>query len=587
MRRALHFPVLLALSARCLQQSRAKLIVDTPLDTLNVACPILDGHQASHNNCSRAFLVSTTCVESWAVEREHLTQTIVPCPAGRPGMCTDFTVTWCNNSVYPEKGGCYRSEYAHTGLMKYAEYWFGFSLWLPRDYSVDVGSIHFQVHGNPNADVHEAHRNPMFSLQTDPKSGGNWQMLARGDPRRNITPANRTYEWEHAADLGPARLGEWEHFVYHTLYSHSANGFIELWRNGKQLVHLTETGTAYFDDQGPYFKFGIYASSWGTMLRPPPLNASTNVVVYGGLKQGDHTSSYSEVDTAHPSASTAPGLSLKTTDDEAVPARQYDRAAVQDSTYCPWWFTHWLNVENVKNGAVAQITNRTVARPGCMSPCVYNIAMNETTGRAVLVNQSRLDAIQLATSMLHEAQPSIKVVPLVGLANVTVADAMFSRSEEMISELLAHAKQYSFDGFNLDFEFAEVNDGSVAAGFVDRYNLFLTQLTRALHRARLESWVNCNSSFVDTGVDRFTNGVYTTNDTQFELQLRRLVYGVPEAQMFRFAVGLDSNDVKLSPSQLQWRLRLATSLGIKLLLQWTWPGPDWWASSIQRNFLDL
>ncbi len=158
----------------------------------------------------------------------------------------------------------------------------------------------FQIHGNPNFDVHEAHRNPMFSLLTIPGPSGivSWQMRARGDPRRNITQPNRTYEWDHTADLGTVRLGMWEHFVYHTKFSYAADGFVELWRNGEKMVSLTDTGTAYNDDKGPYFKFGIYSASWGVMDTPPPTNMSSNVVIFGGLKHGDKNSSYAEVDTS-------------------------------------------------------------------------------------------------------------------------------------------------------------------------------------------------------------------------------------------------------------------------------------------------
>ena len=81
---------------------------------------------------------------------DHLSQTLVPCPAPRTGNCTRFSVEWCNNTMAPAKGGCYRSEYAHTGMMEYAEYWFGFSLLLPDDYNVGIDSIHFQVrHPSP------------------------------------------------------------------------------------------------------------------------------------------------------------------------------------------------------------------------------------------------------------------------------------------------------------------------------------------------------------------------------------------------------------------------------------------------------
>ena len=138
----------------------------------------------------------------------------------------------------------------------------------------------------------------MFALLTDHRSG-HWLAHARGDPRRNITYANRTYRWDRTADLGAARPGEWEHWVYHTRYTFAADGFVELWRNGELVVSWAQTGTAYNDDKGPYFKLGIYSASWGMRPGPPPANESANVVVYGGIKQGDRDSSYDEVDTSH------------------------------------------------------------------------------------------------------------------------------------------------------------------------------------------------------------------------------------------------------------------------------------------------
>ena len=73
-------------------------------------------------------------------------------------------------------------------------------------------------------------------------------LQSRGDPRRNITQPNRTYEWYHKADLGAVRLGQWEHFVCHIKFVYdSPTGFVELWRNGAKLVDWWGTGTAYND----------------------------------------------------------------------------------------------------------------------------------------------------------------------------------------------------------------------------------------------------------------------------------------------------------------------------------------------------
>lgn len=282
-----------AMLACCVPCALSRLLVNDSLGSSADRCP----EPTSHSNCTKTFLVSTTCIEGAKVCGDHLSQTVVPCPASRVGGCTRFDVEWCNNTVMPAKGGCYRSEYAHTRMMSYnTDFWFGFSLLLPTNYNVGVGSIHFQVHGNPNPG--EEHRNPMLELGTDPKTGG-WGMQIRGDPRRNITEPNRTYEWYHKVDVGETRLGEWEHFVYHTRWAYdSPTGFAELWRNGNKVVDLLNTGTAYNDGTPPYFKFGIYSASWSFLPAAPPANQSVNTVIYGGFRQGDASSNYSEVDTS-------------------------------------------------------------------------------------------------------------------------------------------------------------------------------------------------------------------------------------------------------------------------------------------------
>ena len=119
----------------------AKLLVNDELNSLLTRC----SEPTSHTNCTKTFMVSTTCVESDEVCDDHLSQTVVPCPAGRDGFnCTQFKVEWCNNTILPQKGGCYRSEYAHTRMMEYrSEYWFGFSILI--ETVADVDAVHFQV----------------------------------------------------------------------------------------------------------------------------------------------------------------------------------------------------------------------------------------------------------------------------------------------------------------------------------------------------------------------------------------------------------------------------------------------------------
>lgn len=127
----------------------------------------------------------------------------------------------------------------------------------------------------------------------------------------------------------------------------SPTGFVELWRNGDKLVDWNHTGTAYNDDTPPYFKFGIYASGWGDHPRPPPANASGNTVVYGGIKQGDASSSYHEVDTSgkerlhsrfeSSSSGTEVDAAVAATDDACVNMPHTELTSIPLKTYDGVW----------------------------------------------------------------------------------------------------------------------------------------------------------------------------------------------------------------------------------------------------------
>ncbi len=155
-----------------------------------------------------------------------------------------FNVTYCGGRG-ASSGACYRSELSgdasqSDGFQYGTDYWFGFSLRLPDGYTLGKVNpqeeIHFQMHGSPNRDLHEAWRNPIFGLSVLPNrdydrdgkqlpySGkASWQVVARGDPRLNLTQRIKPdgkgtwdYMWENVTTIGPAVGGQWENFVYHT-----------------------------------------------------------------------------------------------------------------------------------------------------------------------------------------------------------------------------------------------------------------------------------------------------------------------------------------------------------------------------------
>ena len=73
----------------------------------------------------------------------------------------------------------------------------------------------------------------------------------------------------------PCRKHTTYHLVYRLRYS-ATQGGLDAWRDGKQIVHYSGP-VGYINQNGPYFKFGIY--------RDPA--AETLVVHYKDLRFGD------------------------------------------------------------------------------------------------------------------------------------------------------------------------------------------------------------------------------------------------------------------------------------------------------------
>ncbi len=52
-------------------------------------------------------------------------------------------------------------------------------------------------------------------------------------------------------------LGQWNDFVYQIRWSYRADGFVNAWLNGKQIISYRGP-VGYNDEIGPVFNFGLY-----------------------------------------------------------------------------------------------------------------------------------------------------------------------------------------------------------------------------------------------------------------------------------------------------------------------------------------
>ena len=108
-------------------------------------------------------------------------------------------------------------------------------------------------------------------------------------------------------DLGHVDLDQWDDWVLCARFSPRADvGYLAVWRNGVAVLPNTSMATAYNDTRQPYVKFGVYKGDWKG--RPDrPHTATWDAISYGAIKVGDENSSFGEVSTAQPPASTQTG----------------------------------------------------------------------------------------------------------------------------------------------------------------------------------------------------------------------------------------------------------------------------------------
>ena len=212
---------------------------------------------------------------------------------GRDGGHTSFGVAYCGD------GSCYRSEYKLPEQNRFLEighsYWFGFTLMLPANATYADESTpniyHFQLHGGDNIG-----RGPVFGLSIHNASIPlHWRIISAGDDRPSSS-APKTPQHTYTKDIGAIQRGHWEDFVVHINLQYRTTGYLQVWRNGREVVNQTGIATAYNDKKGPYIKMGAYVNK--------PFKSTSGVktkwwgVNYWQLKVGKGESSFDEVSTA-------------------------------------------------------------------------------------------------------------------------------------------------------------------------------------------------------------------------------------------------------------------------------------------------
>jgi hypothetical protein len=171
------------------------------------------------------------------------------------------------------------------------EYWYGFSIFLPEDYVPDpVWEIVAQWHCAPDFDIGEKWRNPVMALST---TAGRWSLVSRWDAKRNtFQSGKRQYGGTHEYDLGPYQKGVWTDWVVHIKWSYKPDGFLQVWRDGRQVIDQNGPN-AFNDATGPFFKMGLY-KGWGG-ARQRAGGVSRRIIYHDEFRMGDAEATYEDV----------------------------------------------------------------------------------------------------------------------------------------------------------------------------------------------------------------------------------------------------------------------------------------------------
>jgi hypothetical protein len=162
------------------------------------------------------------------------------------------------------------------------EYWFGFSVYIPEDWVPDVARL-TDVFVNIQAlpDSGESWLSPVLSLEIDQL---NWRGYSRWGGSQPTQEAL-------IFDGIPVERGKWTDWVVHVKWSYQSDGFLEVWRNGAQIVSRTGPNCSN-DGNGPQFQFGIYKWPWTGSYET---NTNWRLLYFDELRIADADASYEDV----------------------------------------------------------------------------------------------------------------------------------------------------------------------------------------------------------------------------------------------------------------------------------------------------
>ena len=183
-----------------------------------------------------------------------------------------------------------RQNYMYQDIGK--EYWYGFSIFLPKDYVIDNRTeIIAQFHGTP--DEGESWFLPNLGLHI---TEDHYEINRFWDSKRITIWNERDGEDHYTFGNVINDLGKWTDWVFNVNWSYKkdGDGFMKIWKDGV-LIFDKKGPNCSNDDLGPFLRFGMYKWDWKHTEEEIPSNTTHRVIYHDEYKIGNEKSSYEEV----------------------------------------------------------------------------------------------------------------------------------------------------------------------------------------------------------------------------------------------------------------------------------------------------
>ncbi|MEP3389136.1 MAG: polysaccharide lyase [Reichenbachiella sp.] len=140
------------------------------------------------------------------------------------------------------------------------EEWYGLSTYLEPPYDPDpCGELIFQWHGQADYDLGEGSLSPPLALYLE---DGEYVVKLRHTDKRVATNNDLVVQ---KLFVEPYVAGQWVDWIFHMKwdYKGSGNGFVEVWKNGVQVVDY-QGPNCYNDLNNLFWTMGVYKWPWKT-----------------------------------------------------------------------------------------------------------------------------------------------------------------------------------------------------------------------------------------------------------------------------------------------------------------------------------